>query len=110
MDQDPFYWIRRNANSPRASKPAVIAALEELGVTGRMAASRAGISITACSFWKNGHTPIPEKHLPALRNLVHEASQAILSIRPNDSFRMTLNQIRVKRAQDFLDAESKDLS
>jgi transcriptional regulator with XRE-family HTH domain len=108
MDHDPLARLRRQARFNRGNKPAIISALSELGVTGRTAAKVAGVSNTTYSFWKNGVIPIPQKHLPALVNLFNDATKIILESKSDDSFRIVANQIRVRRAKDLLDAESKD--
>ena len=103
--------LRRHANENRTIKPAIIAALDELGVTGRIASKYIGISETTYSLWKSGITKIPEKHLPTLHGLAHEVTSVLLEVAEKDiSYRKHTNKIKVARAQKLLDSESEEKS
>lgn len=96
---DYFERLRRQASANRRNKPTVIAALDELGVTGRAAASAVGVSETSYSFWRNGVQELPEKHKTALLELAHGAQRVL-----QDASRSGLgaNKIKLARAEGFL--------
>lgn len=98
---DPLERLRRQVSVKRADKPAVIAALDELGVTGRAAAAAAGVSETAYSFWKTGVAPIPEKHHSALLDLARQAQHIL---QESGSAHLGANRLKLARAEGLLRA------
>lgn len=91
--------LRRQASVKRSTKPAVIAALDELGVTGRAAATAVGVSETSYSFWRNGVQELPEKHQTALLELARGA-QCVLQNASGSG--LGANKLKLARAEGFL--------
>lgn len=93
--------LRKNAHAdaPDGDKPPVIAALDELGATGRAICRAIDVHEPTYSAWKRGYVAIPEDKHAQLVQLLREAHSAVSA-----ASHIGANKIKLARVAGILRA------